>query len=158
MALTKGTNSYVSVAEADAYFWDRLDAVSWLSNDNIRKGQALVTATSLLDTMNWSGVAVSETQALAFPRMGEYFDPRVGTVVGFGNEVPKRVIDATFELAHHLLNNSGLFDETGSVTNLQVGSIVLEKITTPPKVPGSVLRQIKPMLENGGTNLWWRAN
>ena len=159
MALVKGTNSYATVAEADVHFEDRLDVAAWHDADDDEKGQALMTGTSILEYMDWTGVVVSETQNLAFPRVGSYFDPRLGMQVAFDStETPNRIILATYELAHHFLNNDGLLDQTGRVRNLTVGSIVLHKIEAPAKIPANVDRLIKPLLVNAGANLWWRAN
>ena len=159
MALSKGINSYATVAEADTYFEDRLDASGWTSADATQKAQALVTATATLDELNWIGIAISDSQALAFPRNGEYFDPRKGTVVTLSSTtVPSRIITATFELAFHLLSNDNVLDDTGTVTNLVVGSISLTDIRKPSKTPPQVKRIIKPLLLNGGSNTWWRAN
>ena len=157
MALVKGTNSYGTVAEADTYFEDRLDRAAWTNADDDQKSQALITATSILDDMTWTGVAVSESQTLAFPRTGSYFDPRLGITVALDDTVPTRIDNATFELAYHYLNNDGLLDETGSATNLQVGRITLEEVKLPNSMPSHVKRHIKPLLKNGGSNTWWRA-
>lgn len=159
MALIKNTNSYATVAEADAYFSDRLDVAAWAQAGAAEKAQALVTATRLLDTLHWTGVAVSETQPLAFPRSGMFFDPRLGMDIQLEDAiVPNRVIQATFELAYHLLNNDGLLDDTGTVQNLSVGSINLTRVLAPNKFPASVKRLTKPLQINQGANLWWRAN
>jgi hypothetical protein len=158
MALSKNINSYATVAEADTYFKDRLDVEAWISAESTQKAQALVTATSLIDTLNWTGVAVSETQPLAFPRSGVFFDPRLGMDIEFNDSVPSRIIQATFELAYHLLNNDGLLDDTGSVKDLTVGSINLTRVLSPNKIPFSVKRLIKPLQVNQGANLWWRSN
>lgn len=158
MALLKGTNSYATVIEADAYFADRLDVSAWTGADSTAKAQALVTATSILDGLTWTGTAVTESQPLAFPRSGEYFDPRVGAYVFMDGTVPSRIELAVKELAHHLLNNDGLMDDTGSVLNLQVGVINLSNVKSPNLVPGNVRRIIKPLLLNSGSRGWWRAN
>jgi len=158
MALVKGVNSYATVAEADSYFADRLDVAAWSEASELQKGQSLVTATSILDGLNWIGFAVSDSQALAFPRVGSYFDPRLGMDVAMTSSVPTRVITATYELAYHLLNNDGILDDSGSVVDLQVGAISLKTISSPNKVPQNVNRFIKPLLVNNGTNVWWRAN
>lgn len=157
MALSKGINSYVTVEEADSYFQDRLDVAAWTSADVTTKGQALVTATSILDGLAWTGVAISDNQPLAFPRTGSYFDPRVGRSLALV-DVPARVLDATKELAYHLLNNDGLRDETGNVKSVAVGEIRLDFIQPPAKIPLSIHNMIKPLLANQGSNLWWRAN
>jgi hypothetical protein len=158
MALSKGTNSYVTATEADGYFENRLDVAAWNDATDDQKEQALVTATMLLDEMNWTGVAVDESQSLAFPRVGIYFDPKTGSNVEFDDtDTPTRVVNATYELAYHLLNNDGLLDESGSATNIKVGRVLLEKVKTPSKFPSHVKRSLRPLLVNAGANLWWRA-
>jgi len=158
MALSKGINSYVTLAEASSYFADRLDVSAWTDASDSMKSQALVTASLTLNDQNWTGIAVSESQPLAFPRSGSYFDPRLGIEVSLTDEVPTRIINATYELAYHLLNNDGVLDDTGSLSNLQVSSISLTFQTAPNTIPPTVKRLIKPLLINSGTNLWWRAN
>lgn len=159
MALAKGTNSYATVAEADVYFDDRIDALAWISSGSDRKAQALTTATALLDELPWTGSAVSGSQLLAFPRTGSYFDPRVGAEVVFTSATPKRVLRGLYELALHLVLNESILDQTGSVDSLSLGgSISLEKIRPASVIPLSIKTSLKCMLDNGGTNLWWRAN
>ena len=159
MAVSKGINSYVTVAEADTYLADRLDVAAWISADVTQKGQALVTATALLDEMSWSGTAISESQSLAFPRVCEYFDPKLGTLIYLdGTTVPNRIISAVIELAYHLLNNDGLLDNTGSIGSITIGPISLSGIKPASQVPRHVERIVKPLQINGGANLWWRAN
>jgi hypothetical protein len=158
MALAKGTNSYATVAEADEYFADRLDVVAWSGANSTEKAKALVTATMYLDQETWLGAAVSASQDLAFPRTGVYFDPKVGAEVALDTEYPKRLTLALFELAYHFLNNDGILDSTGEVTNLEIASISLTKIKSVPKIPLFVRNIISCMLLNGGSNAVWRAN
>lgn len=158
MALLKGTNSYVTIAEADIYFLNRLDVAAWGEVDDDKKSQALITATALLDTLAWTGYAISESQLLAFPRIGVYFDPSVGYAVTLSGTVPLRILKATYELAYHLLNNDGLLDDTGTVTDLTVGQISLKIRTNPSIIPNTVNRIINPLRDNSGKNFWWRAN
>ena len=159
MALQKDINSYADISEAESYFEDRIDIDVWTSADEGVKSKALVTASSLLDSLNWAGVAVSDSQALAFPRTGTYFDPRVGVVKSLDSvNATLRLKNATFELAYHLLNNEGLLTDTGKVRSLDVGSIALNTIIAPSTIPSAVKRLIRPMLINNGSNAWWRAN
>lgn len=159
MALSKGVNSYVTVAEADAYFADRLDVAAWTAADDIAKGQALVTATNTLDNMTWTGTVISASQNLAFPRSGYYFDPRLGQHVTLTSEVmPARLIQATYELAYHFLNNDGLLDDSGVVNDLNIGSISLTTIRPPSLIPAVVKRLMNPLLVNSGSNSWFRSN
>lgn len=158
MALQKGTNSYVTVEEADAYFADRLDVAAWTEASETQKPQALVTATRMLDGLDWTGYVVSESQPLAFPRSGDYFDPRTGTTISLSSTVPSRVQNATIELAYHLLNNDGLLDDTGLVESINIAGISITNIRQANKLPGVVERLVKPLLVNQGSNMWWRAN
>jgi len=157
MALTKGVNSYVTVDEADAYFSDRLDVSAWVTADATSKAQALVTATKLLEDVLWTGIAVSESQSLAFPRVGEYFDPRVGSMVSLSG-IPKRVTESTYELAHHLLTNDGMLDDIGIVDSITIGPITISKSIKPNTFPKIVKNFIRPLQLNRGASPWWRAN
>lgn len=158
MALSKNVNSYVTVAEANTYFEDRLDTAAWSAASDTQKAQALVTATSELDAKDWAGYAVSESQPLAFPRVLSYFDPRLGTTITLTEAVPQRILNATFELGYHLLNNDGLLDNTGDVEDLVVGSISLKNVRAPSKLSPTVINLISPLLVRAGAQTWWRAN
>lgn len=158
MALSKGVNSYGTVAEADAYFADRLDVSAWMLADEPSKSQALVTATKIIDDIAWTGSAISVSQSLAFPRYGSYFDPRLGVSVQFTTETPLRVVNATFELAYHFLNNDGILDNTGLVDSISIGPITLTNVDAPSLMPAIVHTLIKPLRVNRGANVWWRAN
>ena len=68
MALVVGTNSYVSVVTATAYFADRLDAGSWETAPERQQSAALVTASRAIDAMPLQGRLILSTQAMAFPR------------------------------------------------------------------------------------------
>lgn len=158
MALVKGTNSFVSLTEAEAYFADRMDIAAWTSAESSVKSQALVTATRLLDNLEWTGTAISESQSLAFPRTGWYYEPKQGMDIELPADTPTRVKYATYELAYHLLNNDGLLDDTGVVDNITVGSISLSIVSSPSTFPNVVRKYIKPLLKNSGSAFWWRAN
>lgn len=159
MALVKDTNSYVTLAEAELYFADRIDADAWDTGTDAQKNKALVTAALYLNDVKWTGTAVSDSQPLAFPRDGSYFDPRVGTAVILSvAAVPERIIKATYELAYHLLNNDGLLDSTGDVDELAVGSIKLKRVRAPDGIPPAVTRIIRPLMVSGGSRSWWRNN
>jgi hypothetical protein len=150
----------VTRAEANTYFLDRLDASSWNAATDPAKDQALITATLLLDNQHYTGYMVVNTQALAFPRVGEYFDPRVGSVVIFESDVvPARILTANFELALHLLNNSGLLDDIGKVKNIRVGKVALDNVRDPNKIPYAVSIHVRPLYTRAGyASNWHRAN
>jgi hypothetical protein len=154
MALVKGVNCPVDVAEADAYFENRLDAAAW--TESLLKDQALTTATMVFENLPWIGSVLDVEQPFAFPRMGCYFDNRLGQNVVLGDELPKRYITGLFELAYHLLNNDGILDDTGGVIDLELGDISLNRISNPNLLPRAVKSHIKCLLQS--RNSWWRAN
>jgi hypothetical protein len=158
MALVKGVNSYSDVTEADEYFGDKLDVDAWMSAVVLQKEQALMTATAIFEDLPWIGRILDVTQTLAHPRVGCYFDPRLGTNVVLDGTTPRRVIVGCFDLAYHLLNNDGLMDNTGSVIDFAIGDVKLDKIRAPSKIPLHVKKHIRCLLKNGGSNNWWRAN
>jgi hypothetical protein len=163
MALEKDVNSFATVEEADVYFENRIDVAAWDEAEEDQKARALVTATSLLNELEWSGVAVSETQTLAFPRKEvSYLDPLLGKYVTLDPDtVPRRIIQGALELAYHLLNNDGLLDSSGSVKSITVGPIQLDTILAASVIPAHVLRTIRPLMQSRGSlssHPWWRAN
>jgi len=153
MAATKGTNSYVSLADADAYFDNKLDVAAWTDASTTQKEQALVTATRTLDTLPWLGTVRDESQTLAFPREGSYVDPARGSIIYFGTTPPQRILDATCELAYHLLNNDGLLDDVGTVDAVSIGSISITNIKRARLLPTSVFYLVKP-LRTFGRQVW----
>jgi hypothetical protein len=120
MALVVGTNSYISVADADTYFSDRLNADEWTGTD---KDKALIQATKMIDFRHYLGYKTDETQALKFPRIGlidDYVDLDE-------NEVPQKVKDATCELALYLLQDDySAPDDLSEFNNVVVGPIQIE--------------------------------
>jgi hypothetical protein len=157
MALEKFLNSNVTVEEANAYFEDRLGGDAWFELEPQKSSQALITATTILGEMNWIGVAESESQKSTFPRLGSYFEPRLGIVVSMDG-IPSRISAATCELAWHLIKNEEDLEETGGVGSIEVSGIVLNDMKKPPRIPIMVSSLIKPLLVNAGMNNWWRAN
>ncbi|MGO4326739.1 DnaT-like ssDNA-binding protein [Cupriavidus sp. 2TAF22] len=102
-------NSYVSVAEADAYHADRGNT-AWASAT--AKEAKLINATAYADSMyRFQGQAAGTTQALEWPRAG---------VTG----IPKRVKDAVCELALRALAGPLAADvKPDQVTETTVGPI-----------------------------------
>jgi len=165
MALVLNTNSYVDTTEADSYFDNRIDSLSWLTSSAEVKEQALVTATQIIDENAWIGSAVSPSQALAWPRNNvTYFDPKMGQLVDVAvDEVPNRVKVAVYEQAFHLIENQDLLGgQTQTFESIKVGSIALtdsnEDVKKVPIKTPNATRVIKPLLVKGGTSTWWRRN
>ena len=82
--------SYVSLAEANEYFSDRLHADAWADVSDANKEKALAMATKVIDRQLLKGRKTDPTQLLAFPRYPD-------------TEVPQAVKDACCEEALALL-------------------------------------------------------
>ena len=137
MALQKGTNCFVSVSESDEYFENRLNSENWFANDGAVE-QALVTATGILDDMDWGGTATpTASYPLSWPRDITYYDNKSGYFIDveddrsttFEGTIPGDIKKATFELALHLLNNMKTQESNASgenkVKDLTVGAVRL---------------------------------
>jgi len=157
MALVLGTNSFATVDEFDAYCGDRLDMSAAFEAEATAKAAALVSASDILNELPWTGILADQTQLLAFPRSGTYFDPKVGGRVSLMG-IPPRIKQGTIELAAHLLANEGVQDSSGGVINMVVGEINLTRIQRAPVIPQKVNNIIRPILVNNGSSGWWRAN
>lgn len=66
--LTVGTNTYVSLVEATAYFANRLWSEDFTGATADQQAQALIMATKAIDRQLYKGVKKLSTQALQFPR------------------------------------------------------------------------------------------
>lgn len=93
-------NTFVSRAEADAYFEAHLYGSIWDAAADATKDKALVHATRYLDSAaRWEGHRATEQQALGWPRWEAYLD---GCELRY-DIVPEAVKNATCELAQLLI-------------------------------------------------------
>lgn len=102
-------NSYLTVAEGDAFADERLGTLTWSSSTEADKSKALVQATRYMDTLQYIGDKASTTQALLWPRS----DATCGDKQYADDVIPPEVQQATFDLAEGLLNNPGLISGQG---------------------------------------------
>jgi len=94
-------NSYISIEDANDYFMGRLYSDLWINADDIKKEQALRTATARIDMEKFYGDKQQSSQALKFPRVNiGYLD---GVLID--GILPKTLLNATCELAIYLLSN-----------------------------------------------------
>ncbi len=115
-------NSYLTLAEANTYFESRLYSDAWDATvDDAVKNKAIVMATRVLDytfiarkelkigtdgkfyttSRGWAGLPSTDTQALAWPRIG-MFDAN-GVAID-STVIPQQLKDATAEFAGQLLS------------------------------------------------------
>jgi hypothetical protein len=139
------SNSYASVQNARDYSLAHLYA-SGLQNANEETlAAALVWATRLLDQhVTWKGSRNDIDQGLEWPRIG--VSDKNGVLYD-NNEIPQWLIDATCELAKHLIANDRTTDDFGGprgFKNMQVGDLALDidKFDRPGALPDSVVAMV----------------
>ena len=93
-ACEAGSNSYISLADADTYATDRGLWTSATADD--AKTVALLRAADYLNTLQWKGQPVDWQRTMAWPRIGVQL-PDGGTIPM--SLVPKAVAQAQTELA-----------------------------------------------------------
>ncbi len=96
MALVVGTNTYISLADAEIYFTNRFGSSAWTALSNTDKEKLLLSATRLLDKYaTFEGEKADPDQLLEFPRYGELI-------------VPTDIISAQCEIAVSVASNGGI--------------------------------------------------
>ena len=149
-ATLQGTaaNSYVTLAEANAYFETVPHDEHWTGSDDA-KNRVLITATRYLDNFEYYGERCSTTQALKWPRK-EYKVDGVKIDCTF---IPQPVKNATFELAHSLIHKGealvGTTGTQGTYEEVELGDLKV-KFKDSSQTPGVInnILDIYPWLES----------
>ena len=98
--IVKGTNSYITLAEADDYFSKSFGTYNWNNKEETEKEGAILHSYKVLEIKKWAGRKTAVAQTQQFPRR-EIFD-RDGEVIG-NTVIPQDIIDAQVELAKYIL-------------------------------------------------------
>lgn len=152
MALTVGSDTYLSLTDANTYFGTRLHAESWTGATDGDKEKALRMAARLLNRQPWAGTLTDDDQLLAWPRAGLY-DPEGRPVDQ--DAVPEVIETAQCELALAFLTEDLTASDTNrGVKRIKAGSVEMEFAgSAPPKrLPDEVSDLIAPYLEAGPTS------
>ena len=97
-------SAYGSVANADLYFSFSLNARKWETSSPANKRKALISATRLIDSLNYAGQKANDGQVLQFPRKNSYTDPLTEeTTVTADDNVPADIKIACYIIALRLL-------------------------------------------------------
>jgi hypothetical protein len=124
-SMVVGSNSYVSVAMADAYLADSLNYSDWSAVTEDDKERLLVAASRWLDQRTkWSGFKVSADQSMRWPRTGTYDCDQLPVAV---NVIPMPVIAAVCELANFFTSPDN--NPTRHSDNVGFSEITVDVIT-----------------------------
>ena len=117
---TATNNSYVTEAEADAYWATQLYD-TWTAQTAEQKQRALISATDRIDKENFYGSLVANTQRLEFPRTGlDDIDGR-----DINSIIPRQVKEATFELAKYMITT-----DMNGIETVTTQTIAEEKVSS----------------------------
>ena len=122
MTITVGTDTYATLAEADAYASARSWA-DWAALTDAVKESRLTDAALYIDTSyTFKGVITSSAQVMAWPRTG--VEDSEGRLIA-SDAYPERLKAAQIEYAR--LASSGLVtnDTAGDVKAIQAGSVAI---------------------------------
>jgi len=123
-------NSYVTLAEADAYFETVPSSTQWDNKQDDKKNRALIAATRWIDTLVYYGDRCDESQALKFPRTNYQVD---GVELAC-TLIPQNIKYAQFELAFALANDTdaiiGSTGTDGNFSEVQLGDLQVKYNTT----------------------------
>lgn len=148
------SDSYVSVADADAYMAARLYTVEWDAATTDEKERSLKQATVELDRMNWKGTVTTTTQALRWGRSGVY---DLDGVEFPSDEIPYWLTQATTELASSLVVKDRYkeSDSTG-IRKVSAGEVAVsfDRKDTNSRNPVTVNQMIAPYLNAGSLGSW----
>ena len=159
-------NSYITLAEADAYVEAMVlstDAGQWGTGNTDSRNRALTAAAQRLDRERFLGARATDTQALQWPRTGvRKPDTYVNTyATGFpfrisedyftDTEIPDQIKRAQIELAVYLHNNTDGISLSGlnDYKNVKIGNLDV----TPDKSGSVGADHVPPMFERYLTGL-----
>lgn len=108
------SNSYVTLADADAYFETTPDSGTWTDKTTDQKNRALISATRWIDALSFYGDRCTDTQALKWPRE-DYTVDGVDLVCTL---IPDGIKTATYELARAFANDTTAITGTSGTTGI----------------------------------------
>lgn len=121
------SNSYITLADAEIYFSERLHTTVWDAAISDTKNRALIMATKRIDQEDFYGDRSTTTQKLKFPRENlGYLDG-----VLLDGTIPLSIQEAQCELAIHLLSVD--MSKPG-VTSDSYSEIKVASITIKPNI------------------------
>lgn len=138
MALTVGTDSYISLDDADSYFANRLHSDTWLQNP--LQETALKMACSLLENrVHWLGAPTDSSQTLSWPRRGLL--DHSGNVVP-KDTIPEAVKAVQCDLAAYLLDNDPM-TVPGGIERIDLEGLELDVQANAQTIPTKIFRPVE---------------
>lgn len=147
--VTVGQNAYVSLSAAEAIADTRLFAEPWTAATDATKARSIITATTLLDRLQWQGRKLAPTQPLAWPRVAD----RAPLGYPLSTETPDAIATASVELAIHLLATGSLGGGPAIMQRMLGDSMEMFYPVIADELPKHVRRLIEPFLCASSANV-----
>lgn len=143
---------YADLPTADAYLAAEPSAALWRTGDEDANGRADVSATRILNRMQWPGEKTDPAQALAWPRKN------TGLADVDDDTIPQAIIDGSIELANAIRNGYDAANQTSTtasnVKRQKAGSVEIEYFSPDSdaamRLPLPVTELIGPYLAGAG--------
>jgi len=151
-----GTNSYVTLAEANEYFDTKVHCDSWVSADDATKEKALLEATRDIDMYRFKGYKVDADQELQFPRVNIGRQPTEVERLVYSSTIkvlPKEVKYAQMEQAYYILSGRDEADDLRSkgVSSFSAGGASMSFTDTGYNLLAPLVKQmLMPYLSRTG--------
>ena len=153
-------NSYVTSAEADAYFEDRMHSSAWDAVSD--SDPLLISASRMLDWyVKWKGSKSTTTQSMQYPRTGVIRPD--GTEID-DDVLPPEIKIAVFELAFSNIGaDRTAEDPLAGIGKLSAGSLMIQAGSEKPNqtnskpVPDHVFAIVSDLYNRGGSVRLLRA-
>jgi len=146
------TNSYVTLAEANAYFADRAHSSAWEEEEN--QDQALITASRVIDWhVTWKGTRATGTQSMDWPRSGVY--DKVAILYP-EDVIPPDVKTAVFEMALASLGSDRTQDsDLAGISEVRAASLMIKADdglynTKPDTIPDHIWKILEGLTTKSG--------
>jgi len=139
--LVVGTNTYITLTEANTYLGDSIRAQAWSFLPSDTRNKALLTAFRIIERQVWEGEA---TGSIAFPRTGLTDCDEVAVSSA---TVPQLVKDAQAEIAYDLTQDNNLETTGGIGSNVKrarAGSAEVEFFTSTGGASGTGSARFQP--------------
>ena len=130
-------NSYVTLAQANAYFDNSPYSQDWKNHSDAFKEAALIQATQYLDALAWAGSCCASTQRLQWPRKGITCRCKEAVCTEIPNDIETATCELAFQLAHDpdaITGNVKGNGATGPIKEQQLGDLK-QSFYEPPSGP-----------------------
>ncbi len=150
-------NSYVTRAEADEYFDDRMHSSAWDAlADDTGKDKLLITSSQMLDWyVNWKGDKATTTQAMQWPRSGAIRPD--GTEID-DDVLPPEIKVAVYEQALVSISADRMADDPlAGIGQLRAGSLMIKAGAEKPNetnadpLPDQIYRILSDLYNQGSS-------